>query len=338
MSVESVTTGFTGAERAAILLMSLGERHAAEVIKFMTPAEVQKLGKSMTAIDKVDKQAVTTILGECCLAANEQTELGMADRDYLRSLLVTAFGEDEAGIMLDRVQPGGQLKGLEALKWMEARTLADILGQEHPQIIAVVLSFLEQDQAAEVLAALPENLRVDIVMRIASLDGVRPGALALLNDSLEKQFSNHSHDLKSYTMGGLRNAAGMMNYLDARLEAEIIAKIRAIDDELGLGIQDLKFEFGHLIELDDRSIQTLLREISSETLRVALRGAEEAIKEKIFSNMSRRASEMLRDDLEARGPVRLSEVKTAQREILTVVWYMVETGEISLDGRGDEYV
>jgi len=338
-AVDTKKGKLNGAERAAVLLMTLGEQDAAEVLKHMSPKEVQKIGEAMAMMANVPKDSVTTVLGDFCDAVDEQTELGIGNEDYLRSILTNALGEDKARNVIDRILLGRHSKGLDALKWMEPRAVADLIRLEHPQIIAIVLSYLEQDQAADVLANLPENMRVDIVMRIASLDGIQPSAIHELDDMLEKQFSGHSDNIKSSAVGGLKTAASIMNFLDSTLEAEIIEKVREIDDDMGTGIQDLMFVFENLIEVDDRGIQALLREISSETLIIALKGADEGIKEKIFKNMSRRAGEMLRDDLEARGPVKLSEVEAAQKEILTVARRMAETGEISLGGKGgDEYV
>lgn len=337
-TVDSEKARLSGAERAVILLMTVGEHLSADIIKYLTAGEVQKLGKTMAALDQVSRDSVSTVLAEFCDTVAQQTELGVANQDYLRELLTNAFGEDKAGNMLDRIQLGQQYKGLDALKWMDSRSVADLLRLEHPQVIATVLSYLEQDQAAEVLAALPESMHAELVMRIASLDGIQPCALDELDESLAQQLSDNMAQIRSYAMGGLKTAANIMNFLDGKLEAKIIAKIRANDDVLGASIQDLKLEFADLIELDDRAIQAMLREISSETLRIALRGTNEAIKEKIFRNMSRRASEMLRDDLEAWGTHKLSEVKAAQKEILAVVWQMVEIGEISLDKNEDEYV
>jgi flagellar motor switch protein FliG len=338
-AVEPKKSKLSGPERAAVLLMTLGEQDAAEVLKHMSPKEVQRIGEAMAGMANVPKDSVSNVLGDFCDAVDEQTELGIGNEDYLRSVLTNALGEDKARNVIDRILLGRHSKGLDALKWMEPRAVADLIRLEHPQIIAIVLSYLEQDQAADVLAALPENMRVDIVMRIASLDGIQPSAIHELDDMLEKQFSGHSDNIKSSAVGGLKTAASIMNFLDSTLEAEIIEKVREIDDDMGNGIQDLMFVFENLIDVDDRGIQALLREISSETLIVALKGADEAIKEKIFKNMSRRAGEMLRDDLEARGPVKLSEVEGAQKEILTVARRMAETGEISLGGKGgDEYV
>ena len=339
MAREAKKSKLNGAERAAVLLMTLGEGDAAEILKHMSPKEVQKVGEAMAALANVPKDDVSAVLGDFCDAVDEQTELGIGNEDYLRNVLNNALGEDKARNVIDRILLGRHSKGLDALKWMDPRAVADLIRLEHPQIIAIVLSYLEQDQAADVLAALPENMRVDIVMRIASLDGIQPSAIHELDDMLEKQFSGHSENIKSSAVGGLKTAANIMNFLDSSLEAEIIEKVKEIDDDIGTGIQDLMFVFENLIEVDDRGIQALLREISSETLIIALKGSDEGIKEKIFNNMSRRAGEMLKDDLEARGPVKLSEVEAAQKEILSVARRMAETGEISLGGKGgDEYV
>jgi flagellar motor switch protein FliG len=328
-----------GSERAAVLLMTLGEADAAEVLKHMTPKEVQKIGEAMAQMANVPKESVTDVLGQFCDAVDEQTELGIGNEDYLKTILNNALGEDKAKNIIDRILLGSHSKGLDSLKWMEPRSVADIIRLEHPQIIAIVLSYLEQDQAADVLSALPENMRVDIMMRIATLDGIQPSAIHELDEMLEKQFSGNSDAIRTSAVGGIKTAANIMNFMDSSLEAEIIEKIKELDDEIGTGIQDHMFVFENLVEVDDRGIQALLREVSADTLILALKGADEGVKEKIFKNMSRRAGEMLRDDLESRGPVKLSEVEAGQKEILTVARRMAETGEISLGGKGgDEYV
>ncbi len=336
---DSKNSNLSGSEKAAVLLMTLGETDAAEVLKHMSPKEVQKIGEAMASLANVPRDSVSSVLGDFCDAVDEQTELGIGNEDYLKNVLNNALGEDKARNIIDRILLGRHSKGLDALKWMEPRAVADLIRLEHPQIISIVLSYLESDQAADVLAALPENMRVDIVMRISSLDGIQPSAIHELDDMLEKQFSGNSDNIRTSAVGGIKTAANLMNFLDASLEAEMIEKVKEIDDEMGTGIQDLMFVFENLIEVDDRGIQALLREISSETLIIALKGSDEAIKEKIFKNMSRRAGEMLKDDLEARGPVKLSEVESAQKEILSVARRMAESGEISLGGKGgDEYV
>ena len=226
MAREAKKSKLNGAERAAVLLMTLGEGDAAEILKHMSPKEVQKVGEAMAALANVPKDDVSAVLGDFCDAVDEQTELGIGNEDYLRNVLNNALGEDKARNVIDRILLGRHSKGLDALKWMDPRAVADLIRLEHPQIIAIVLSYLEQDQAADVLAALPENMRVDIVMRIASLDGIQPSAIHELDDMLEKQFSGHSENIKSSAVGGLKTAANIMNFLDSSLEAEIIEKVK----------------------------------------------------------------------------------------------------------------
>ncbi len=339
MAGEQKKEKLNGAERAAILLMTLGENDAAEVLKHMSPKEVQKLGEAMASMANIPKESVTAVLGDFCDTVDEQTELGIGNEEYLKNVLNSALGEDKASSVIDRILLGRHSKGLDSLKWMEPRAVADMIRLEHPQIIAIVLSYLEQDQAADVLVALPENMRVDIVLRISSLDGIQPSAIHELDDMLEKQFSGNSESIRTSAVGGIKTAANIMNFLDSSIESEIIEKVKEVDEDIGTGIQDLMFVFENLIEVDDRGIQALLREVSAETLILALKGADDAVKEKILKNMSRRAGEMLKDDLEARGPVKLSEVEGGQKEILTVARRMAESGEISLGGKGgDEYV
>jgi len=216
--------------------------------------------------------------------------------------------------------------------------VAEVIRLEHPQIIAIVLSYLDGDQAAQVLSLLPERRRIDILMRIASLDGIHPNALKELDDILEKQFSGNTN-VKSSSVGGTRTAANILNLMDASQGNPIMDAIKESDPDLGQKIEDLMFVFDNLAEVDDRGIQALLREVSSDSLILALKGADEAVREKVFKNMSKRAAEMLREDLDAKGPVRLSEVEAAQKEILAIARRMAETGEIALGGQGgEEYV
>ncbi len=328
----------TGIERTAVLLMTLGEQDAAEVMKLLSPKEVQRIGEAMASLGSIDRDTVDDVLSEFCDTVDEQTALGIGNEEYLRNVLVNALGEDKAGNIIDRILMGHDAKGLETLKWMEPRAVAEMIRLEHPQIIAIILSYLESDQSAEILAALPENMQADVLIRVATLDGIQPSALHELDEMLEKQFSGNSDSLKSAGMGGVKTAANLLNFLDSSLEAQVMEKVKEVDEELGQNIQDLMFVFDNLVDVDDRGIQALLREISSENLIVALKGADEAVKEKIIKNMSKRAAEMLRDDLEAKGPVRISEVEAAQKEILAIARRMAESGEISLGGGGDDFV
>lgn len=329
---------YSGVDRAAILLMTIGESDAAEIFKLMNPKEVQKIGEAMALLGSVDRETVDEVLSEFCDTVDEQTDLGIGNEEYLRNVLVNALGEDKAGNIIDRILMGHNAKGLESLKWMEPRSVAELIRLEHPQIIAIILSYLESDQSAEVLASLPENMRTDIIIRVATLDGIQPSALKELDEMLEAQFSGNSDSIKSAGIGGIKVAANLLNFMDSSSEAELMEKIKETDEELGQNIQDLMFVFDNLVDVEDRGIQSLLREISSENLIIALKGAGDDVKEKILKNMSKRAAEMLRDDLESKGPVRLSDVETAQKEILSVARRMAESGEISLGGGGDEFV
>ncbi len=329
----------TGVERAAILLLTIGEEDAAEVLKHLGPREVQKLGATMARLSGVTRQQVEEVLASFTELVENQTSLGLEAEEYIRSVLVKALGEDRAGSLVDRIMLGKGSKGIDSLRWMEPRAIAEMIRLEHPQIIAIVLSFLESDQAAEVLALLPENTRTDIMLRIATLEGVQPNALAELDEILERQFSGgNAGSLKSSTVGGVKKAADILNFTDSSVESGILDSITDVDPELSQSIQDLMFVFDNLLDVDDRGIQALLREVESDTLVTALKGADDALKEKFFKNMSRRAAEMMRDDLEAKGPVRLSDVEAAQKEVLAVARRMADAGEISLGGSGEEFV
>ncbi len=327
-----------GSERAAILMMTLGEDVAAEIMKHMGPKEVQKVGEAMASVGNVTRDQVNEVVADFAETLSNQTALGTGNEDYLRKVLNNALGEDKAGGLIDRILLGRSSKGLEALKWMEPRAIAEIVRLEHPQIIAIVLSYLDSDVAAEVVSLLPENMRADIVLRIASLDGIQPAALAELDEILEKQFSGSSSSVRSSSVGGTKTAANILNFMDGSTESAIMEGVKKVDEELGNQIEELMFVFDNLSDVDDRSIQALLREVSSESLILALKGAEDNLQEKIFKNMSKRAAEMLRDDLEARGPVRLSDVEGAQKEILAIARRMAEAGDITLGGGGDEFV
>jgi flagellar motor switch protein FliG len=331
------TNKIAGVDRAAILLLSLGEGPAAEILKHMAPKEVQKIGAAMAALTNVSKEQVNTVLDSFTREVENQTSIGVGSDDYIRKVLVQALGQDKAGNVIDRILLGGNSKGLEALKWMDPRAVAELIRLEHPQIMAIILAYLDSDHAADVVSNLPEKVRIDVIQRIAALDGVQPSALQELNEIMEKQFSGTAAgNVKSSSVGGVKAAANILNLTDASKQADILARIKEGDEKLAQQIEDLMFVFEDLIEVDDRGIQALLREISSDSLIVALKGSSEGIKDKIFKNMSKRAAEMLRDDLEVRGPVKVSEVEGAQKEILNVARRLSESGEIVLGGKGGE--
>ncbi len=334
-SNEKPTVNLSRIDQAAILLMSLGESSAAEVLKHMGPKEVQRLGSAMASLKNVQQYEVEVVLSSFLDEVRTQTGLGMGADAYIRNMLVSALGEDKAHGLMDRILMGGNTSGLDTLKWMDARSVADIIRNEHPQIQAIVLAYLDSDQSAEVMSYFPEKVRLDVIMRVASLDTVQPSALQELNDILEKQFSG-SAGSQTKQMGGFKTAAEIMNNLDSTAESELMEAIKELDEDMGVQISDLMFVFDNLKDVDDRGIQVLLREVSSEVLILALKGAEDDLQEKIFANMSKRAAELLRDDLEAKGPVRVSEVEGAQKEILTIARRLADAGEIALGGGGEE--
>jgi len=327
--------GLSGLERAAILLLSLGEQGAAEVMKHIGPKQVHKVSAAMASLANISKEQADTVLSEFCQKVDNETAIGVGSQDYLKGVLVKALGAEKADGILDRILMGTSSSGLEQLKWMDPRAIVEVLRLEHPQIIAVALASLDSEQAAEILALLPEKVRVDVLLRISTLDRLQPTALEELNDVIEKQFSGNTN-IKTSSMGGIKSTANILNFMDGSIEGMIMDQINEFDAELGEKIQDLMFVFDDLVNVDDRGIQALLREVSSETLVLALKGSDDAIKEKVFSNMSKRAGEMLRDDLEAKGPVRVSEVEAAQKEILAIARRMSESGDIALGGQGGE--
>jgi len=328
-------TAMSGVQRAAVLLLSLGESDAAEVLKHMEPKEVQKIGITMATMTDVSREQVQLVIDQFSAELGNTTSLGVGSDAYIKNMLEQALGKDKAGNLVDRILLGRNTTGLDALKWMDPRAVADLVRNEHPQIIAIVMSHLEPDQAAQALKLLPERTRVDVVLRIATLDGIPPNALNELNEIMERQFSGNQN-LKSSNVGGVQSAANILNYMDGGQDQVILKQIGDIDNPLGTRIQDLMFVFDDLVDLDDREMQLVLREVSGERLGLALRGAENKVKDKITRNMSARAAEILLEDMEARGPVRLSDVEVAQREILAIVKRMADEGAIALGGAGED--
>ncbi|WP_018149955.1 flagellar motor switch protein FliG [Leeia oryzae] len=323
-----------GIRKSAILLMSLGEEEAAEVFKYLGPKEVQKLGFAMAAMEGVTREEVDGILQDFRTATMNRANLGAAD-EYIRSVLTRALGTDKAANLLDRILQGGDNNGIESLKWMDSSSVAELIKNEHPQIIATILVHLEQDQSSEVLSCFTERLRNDVILRIATLEGVQPSALRDLNEVLTQLLSG-SDKIKKSALGGIKTAAEILNFMGAVVETSAIQAIREYDPELAQKIQDKMFVFENVIDIDDRGIQLLLREVQSDSLVLALKGTSQALRDKIFKNMSQRAAEMLKDDFESKGPVRLSEVEAEQKEILKIVRRLADEGQIVLGGKGGD--
>ena len=321
-----------------MLLLTLGEQEAAEVLKHVSVKDVQKVGAAMAKMANISREEVSGVLSSFTTVIETQTSLGVGSDEYIRKVMVNALGEDKAAGVIDRILLGRSSKGLEALKWMDPRAVAEMVRYEHPQIVAILLSYLDPDQSADVLSQLPETVRADVVMRIATLDGIQPAALSELDEIMERQFAGTGGG-KSSVLGGVKVAANIVNLMDMSAGTALMESIQKTDEALGTRIQDLMFVFDNLLEIDDRGMQELLRQVQSDRLLLAMKGADDTLKEKIFKNMSQRAAEMLKDDLEAKGPVRLSEVEAAQKEILAVARRMAEAGTLMLGGKGgEEYV
>jgi len=328
-----------GLHDSAILLLTIGEEEAAEVFKYLAPGEVQKLGQTMAKLSGVSRDKVEEVLSRFRTEAASNSSLGMNSDEYIRNVLTKALGADKAGLLLDRILQGNDASGIEGLKWMDGASVAELIKNEHPQIIASILAHLERDHASSILSSLVERTRNEVVLRIATLDGIQPNALKELNEVLTKLLSGGSGSVKKATMGGVRATAEILNFIGSTNEAAIIESVRQYDPELAQKILDEMFVFDNLLDLDDRGVQLLLREVQSESLIIALKGANEELREKIFKNMSQRAGEMLREDLEAKGPVRVSEVEAEQKEILKTVRRLADEGQLVLAGKGeDDYV
>ena len=325
----------TGMEMAAVLMLSLNEEDAAQIFRHLEPKQVQRLGMSMASMKDFSHDKVTAVHRQFIEDIQKFSNIGIGSEDFVRKALVAALGEDKAGNLVDQIIMGSGARGLDSLKWMDARQVASIIQNEHPQIQTIVLSYLDPEQSAEILSQFPEQVRLDLIMRIANLEEVQPAALQELNDIMEKQFAGAA-GAQAAKMGGLKAAASIMNYLDTNVEGQLMDAIRDSDEEMSQQIQDLMFVFENLIDVDDRGIQTLLREVQTDSLVVALKGAPPELREKIFKNMSQRAAEMLREDLDSRGPVRLSEVEAEQKEILKIVRRLADEGQIVLGGAGGE--
>lgn len=328
----------THAQRASLLLLAVGQDRAATVLKHMGPKEVQLVGSTMAQLGPISSSMVDQVLEEFIIDIKNETGLGLDSDEYIRSMLTNALGADKAGSIIDRILLGANSKGIEQLKWMDTRSIADLIRLEHPQIISIILSLLDADQAADVLTLLPQNMRSDILMRIATLEGVQPAALRELDDIMEKQLSG-SEGSKSSQIGGIEAAANILNFIESSVSEPMMQDVSDTNADLAQRIQDKMFVFADLVNVDDRGIQTLLREVSTDQLLLALRGVDTTMRDKIFSNMSRRAAEMLKDDLEAAPPARLSEVEAAQKDILAIAKRLSDAGEIALGGGGgDEFV
>ncbi|MEO1079351.1 MAG: flagellar motor switch protein FliG [Pseudomonadota bacterium] len=331
-------SNLSGAQRAAIFLLGVGEESAASIMRHMDPREVQRVGEAMASLSAISDEQVSEVLSEFHEKAGAVNPLGLGAPDFAKRVMVQALGEAKARTVLAKVMPGqADSTGIDALKWMDAHAVADLIGDEHPQIIAIVLASLDQDHAAQVLAELSEDIRVDAVNRVARLESIDPSAMEELDRVLEKQLGKASKSAPRAVLG-MHAAAAMMNSVDAELENAVMDALRERDSELTEKLNELMFVFDDLIGLDDRGMQRLIREISVDVLVIALKGVDENLQEKFFTNMSSRAADMLREDLETKGPVKLAEVEAAQKDILSTAKQLADDGELMIGKGGDDFV
>ena len=335
-ALEREMANMTGVQRAAVLMLLLGEQQAAELIKYMDPKEVQALGGAMVQVADLSQEAVNAVLDEFVATIKKQTSLGLGTTDYVEKVFKRALGEDKAASVLGRIMPGQSSKGLDILRWMDARSIADMIRGEHAQVIAIILSVLEHEVAADVLNFLPASARPEIIQRVASLETVQPAAMEELEAIMKKQFANNS-SAKSSSFGGIKAAAKIMNFTKTELESQIMQGLEQIDADLTLKIQDNMFTFENLTGVDNRGIQVLMRNVEPELLMTALKGASDQVQVKFFDNMSERARGMFRDDMEAMGPLRIAIVEDAQKQIMRIARKLSDAGELVLGG-GEDFV
>ncbi|MBK7263727.1 MAG: flagellar motor switch protein FliG [Rubrivivax sp.] len=324
-----------GVEDAAILMMTLGEEQAAEVFKLLAPKEVQRLGETIAKLKSVSRERVEKVIDRFDSAAASDSRLVDDTDEYVKSVLRKALGDDKANLLIDRILQGSDTSGIESLKWMDATSVAELLRNEHPQIVAAILVHLEFDQAADVLKQFGERHRNEVMVRIATLDGIQPSALRDLNDVMSKVLAGGDR-MKKSNLGGVKSAAEILNMLGSGAETSVLDFVREADGELAQKIMDNMFVFDDLEKIDDKGFQALLKEVQSDQLVLALKAASPELREKVFRNMSSRAAETLKEDLESRGPVRLSDVEAEQKEMLKIVRRLVDEGQIVLAGGGDE--
>jgi flagellar motor switch protein FliG len=327
-----------GVEDAAILLMSLGEEEAAAVFKHLAPKEVQKLGETIARMKSITRERMDSVLDKFGTVAQSQHVLVQDTDEYVKAVLRKALGEDKANLLIDRILQGSDVTGIESLKWMDASSVAELLRNEHPQIVAAILVHLDFDQSSSVLKSFTERQRNEVLIRIATLDGIQPSALKDLNEVMSKVLAG-GEKLKKASLGGVKTAAEIINLMGSSVETSALDYIREADNELAQKIMDNMFTFDDLNKLDDKGFQSLLKEVQSESLVIALKGAAPELREKVFRNMSSRAAETLREDLDSRGPVRVSEVESEQKEMLKIVRRLVDEGQIVMaSGGADDFL
>ena len=324
----------TGSQRAAVLMLLLGEQQAAEIVKFLDPKEVQALGGAMVSVAELSQEAVNQVLDDFVLTIKKQTSIGLGTTEYVEKVFKRALGDDKAASVLGRIMPGQSTKGLDILQWMDARSIADMISNEHPQVCAIILSVLEHEVAADVLLFLPEEIRSEVIQRVASLETVQPSAMSELEAIMKKQFSTSSSKASS-SFGGVKAAAKIMNATKTALEAQVMGGLEKLDSELMMKIQDNMFTFDNLLSVDSKGIQVLMRNVEPDMLMIALKGASEDVRNKFLENMSTRARGMFVDDMNAKGLLRIADVEEAQKTIMRIARKLSDSGDLVLGGGAD---
>lgn len=328
----------TGTQKSAILMMLLGEEEASEIIRNLSPKEVQHLGSAMYSVQGLDQDTVNKVLDEFLEIIKEQTSLGLGSDSYIRNVMTKALGNDKAQSVLGRITPMSSNRPIEILDWMDARAIAEMVLDEHPQIISLIISYLDPSVGADVMNMLPVDLQADVIRRVATLETVQPDALRELEVVMQQKFAANT-SLRASQVGGVKAAAALMNFTQQDTEQRIMKVLGKDDKDLMQAIQENMFLFENLIESDDRSLQTLLRSVETEDIVVAMKGADEALRDKLFACMSSRAAANIMDEMEALGPVRLTEVQDAQKAIINVARRLSDEGAMVLAGRGgDDFV
>ena len=328
----------SGTQKSAILMMLLGEDEASEILKNLSPKEVQHLGSAMYSVEGLDQDTVNKVLDEFLAIIKEQTSLGLGAGDYIQNVLNKALGQDRAQSILGRITPSESSNAIEILEWMDSRAIAELISDEHPQIISLIISYLEPTQASDVLVMLDEKVQPEIIKRIATIQTVQPDALKNLELVMQKKFAANT-SLRASQVGGVKAAASIMNFMKGDDEQKIFKEIAKYSKNLMTDIQEAMFVFDNLIKSDDKSMQVIIRSVETEDLVLAMKGADEELKEKMMNCMSQRAAANIADEMEALGPVRLSEVQEAQKRIINTARRLSDEGSIVLAGRGgDDYV
>jgi flagellar motor switch protein FliG len=318
-----------GIQKAAILMLALGQNEAAEVLKFLTPSEVEKLGTAMSSMKNVTTEELNEVLVEFKQESQIHTSYGIDSEEYIRHVLTKALGDDKGNNLLNRILVTRDSTGIDSLKWMDGKSVAELIRSEHPQIIATILVHLEPLHASEVLTELPETIRSEVVLRMSTMDGVKLIALNELNDVLARLLTGNEA-IKGKPIDGVRATASIMNFVKNDVETKLMTELYQFNPELAKQVTDQMFVFDDIVHLEERDLQKLVRNIPQDSMVIALKGAKTELKEKIFKNMTTRAAEMLREDFDAKGPVRLSDIDHHQKVILQIVRQMADDGRISL--------